>query len=104
MALQISRMFGRVSMLAKRMTWGLSFLIESMNDSIVFFSTLTISRSGSASRAFRIPERMMSDGQKTRRLIFESEVAWVFFFSMLVSVPFGTWCSFSTFASDFNES
>jgi len=72
------------------MTWGLSFLIESMNDSIVFFSIFRISKSGSASSARRMPERMMSDGQKTRSVIFDSEVAaGIFFFSMLVSSPFG---------------
>jgi len=87
MALQISRRFGRASMWAKRMTSGLSFRIESMKDSMVFFSMLRISRSGSASRALRMPARMMSDGQKTRRVIFCGLTA-AFFFSMLASAPF----------------
>jgi hypothetical protein len=89
-------------MWAKRMTWGLSFLIESMNDSMVFFSMFRISRSWSASRALRIPARMMSDGQKTRRLIFLSDVvAWVFFFSMLISAPFGNLVVFQRLRIEF---
>jgi len=67
---------------------GFSFLIESMNDSIVFFSMFRISSSVSASSALRMPARMMSEGQKTRSVIFDSEVTGVFFFSMLISSPF----------------
>ena len=88
MALQISLMLGRGSMLANRMTSGLSFLIDSMKLSIVFFSMFRISRPESASRAFRIPERMMSEGQKIRMLIFFASGGWVFFFSMLFGNPF----------------
>jgi hypothetical protein len=59
-----------------------------MKLSIVFFSMFITSRPGSDSRAFRIPERMMSEGQKIRMLVFLASGGWVFFFSMLLVTPF----------------
>ena len=58
-----------------------------MKLSIVFFSTLRTSRPESASRAFKIPERMMSEGQKIRMLVFFASGGGLFFLSMLFLAP-----------------